>query len=504
VTATAQASQVPEHPLLPFVLKYREDPEAFVREVLGVGPDVFAVIEDGPYKGHRMQIAGIYPNQMEVLRPYAKRARRIAKKSGHGVGKTTVLAWIIVHHNVCRFPQKTACTAPTKDQMYGALYAETVTWFKRLPKVLLDCFDIKAESIHFIPAPTESFTTFKTASPDKPEALAGVHSEGWVLLIGDEASGIPESNFEAASGSMSGHNAVTILAGNPVRTSGLFFDVFNKPELLGQWELVSVSCIGHPNVAPDFIDQMKATYGEDSNAFRVRVLGEFPLAEANTVIPYELAAGALNRDVKPIPVQSVWGVDVGLDHDPAAIAKRRGNVLEEPTEEYRADGDPMRVVAWVKAHWDRTLPSERPQAINVDSIGIGVGVAYRLMELGLPARAVNVAELPSMRAQFPRLRDELWWRSREWLQKRDCSLCGDAELVAELVRPTYDTTVSNKIAVEAKKATKKRTKKPSPNRADAFNLTHATEAEALPAGGFSKQQSAAWNKPLDFTVPGLV
>jgi phage terminase large subunit len=498
---------VQQNPLVEFVNRYRPEPELFVREVLGVGDDVFAVIKDGPYAGRRMQVAGIFPNQRELLEAYKNAGisapRRIAKKSGHGVGKTTALAWVIVHHAATKFPQKTACTAPTKDQMFGALYAETVKWFQKLPDALRSMWEIKAESIHFIPNPVESFITFKTASPEKPEALAGVHSDGWVLLIADEASGVPESNFEAASGSMSGHNAVTILAGNPVRTSGLFFDVFNKPEMLGKWSLVTVSCVDHPNVTPDFIDQMKAQYGEDSNAYRVRVLGEFPQAEANVVIPYELAAAALGRDVAPIPVHPVWGVDVGLDHDPAAMAKRKGNVLEEPTEEFRADGDPMKVVAWVKAHWDRTKPSARPSSINIDSIGIGVGVAYRLMELGLPARAVNVAELPSMRAGFPRLRDELWWRGREWLQKRDCSLCGDAALVAELVRPTYDTTVSNKIQVESKKATKKRTKKPSPNRADAFLLTLATEAETIQAGS-QPEKGAAWNKPLERELKSLV
>lgn len=491
-----------QNPVDEFLSTYEDNPELFVREVLGVGDDVYVQVKDGDLSGRRLQVGGIFPNQHELLEAYGRRDRRIAKKSGHGVGKTTALSWCIVHHNVCRFPQKTACTAPTKQQLWDALYAETVMWFDRLPPKLREVFEIKAESIHHRQAPKESFTTFKTASPDTPEALAGVHSE-WVLLIGDEASGIPEANFEAAAGSMSGHNAVTILAGNPVRTSGLFFDCFNKPEVAGDWTLISVSCVGHPNVSDDFLRQMANQYGEDSNAYRVRVLGEFPLAEANTVIPYELAASALDRDVVPLPVQTIWGVDVGLDHDPAAIAKRKGNVLVEPTEEFRADGDPMKVVAWVKNHWDITLPSARPAAINVDSIGIGVGVAYRLMEMGLPARAVNVAELPSMRGNFPRLRDELWWRGREWLQPRTSSLCGDKLLVAELVRPTYDTTVSNKIQVESKKATKKRTKKPSPNRADAFLLTLATEAESLAAGG-QVAKGAAWNKPLEREIKGLV
>jgi hypothetical protein len=82
----------------------------------------------------------------------------------------------------------------------------------------------------------------------------------------------------------------------------------------------------------------------------------------------------------------------------------------------------MRVVGWVKGHWDRTLPSDRPSEINIDGIGMGAGVAHRLAELGLPARSINVSESGSMSAQFDRLRSELWWKGREWFQKRDCNL----------------------------------------------------------------------------------
>ncbi|MBA3678535.1 MAG: hypothetical protein H0W74_14280 [Sphingosinicella sp.] len=464
---------------LDFLARYAEDPTLFVREVLGGDP---------------------YPDQMELLEAYGRRERRIAKRTGHGVGKTTTDAWILVHHAVCRFPQKSVCTAPTSKQLFDALYAETVTWFRRLPRAIQDLFEIKSESIELREASTESFISFRTSSPEKPEALAGVHSE-WVLLIADEASGIPEAIYEAAVGSMSGHNACTILTGNPVRTSGLFFDVFNKPEMAASWVRLHTTCEGHPNVTPDFMEQVKNTYGEGSNAYRVRVLGEFPLSEANALIPFDLVESAKGRDVKPLPVRPIWGVDVGLSHDASAIAKRQGNVLLEPTEEFKADEDPMRVVAWVKAHWDRTLPSDRPQDINIDSIGMGVGVTWRLMELGLPARTVNVSESAAMNEQFMRLRDELGWKAREWFQKRDCNLCGDDKLAEELVRPTYQPTALGKVKVEGKRETMKRTKKPSPNRGDAFWYTFASEAvtaSGQPAEPMSRKE------PLKRVILGIV
>lgn len=491
-----------------FIDRYADQAELFIREVLGVGEDVYTVIADGEYAGKRMQVQGIFPDQVELIRAYERRDRRISKRSGHGVGKTTSLAWLLVHHAVCRFPQKAVCTAPTSGQLFDALYPETVTWFKRLPDRLVNLFEIKSESIELRAAPEESFISFATSSAERPEALAGKHS-AWVLLLVDEASGVPEAVFEAAVGSMSGHNACTILAGNPVRTSGLFFDTHNKPEVMEMWTRLHVSCVGHPNVSPDFMRQVEATYGLDSNAYRVRVLGEFPKGEANTVIPYSLIQSAYERDVKPLMVRPIWGLDVGLEQDPSCLAQRQGNVLLRETEEQRFDDDLMLVVSWVKGQWDNTLPSMRPSEINIDAIGMGAGVAHRLLELGLPARSINVSEVAG-RDGFPRLRDYLWWKGREWLDKKDSALGGigadgkrwkDEKLGAELSRPTYTPLPSGKIQVEAKRATKKRTKTKSPNRADAFLLTLASEAitsNGEPAKPLSQQE------PLRRPIKGIV
>lgn len=461
-----------------FLARYAGNSVLFVREVLGADP---------------------YPDQLEMLEAYDRGDRNIAKRSGHGPGKTTTLAWIITHHAACKYKQKTVCTAPTSAQLFDALYSETVIWFNKLPAVVRSLFEIKSESIVLIADPEASFISFRTSSADKPEALAGVHSDH-VLLICDEASGIPEIIFESAAGSMSGHNACMILAGNPVRTSGLFFEVFNKEELADRWTRFHTDSEGHPNVSPDFIQQMKDTYGEDSDAYRVRVKGEFPRGESDTVIPFELVQAALARDVKPLPVQPIWGLDVGVENDPSALCQRRGNVLDCPTEEFRADGDPMKIVGWIMGKWHSTLPSQRPSEINVDGIGIGLGVAYRLMELGLPARSINVSESPAMKAQYMRLRDELWWRAREWFQKRDSNICGDKALAKELVRPTYKPTDNSKIKVESKKETKKRTKTRSPNRADSFILTLASEA--ITASG-TDAQPMSWKQPLKRVIKGI-
>lgn len=438
---------------------------------------------------------------------YSKqRKRRISIRSGHGVGKTTELAWIIIHHILTRFPQKTVCTATTGDQLFDALAAEVKAWIQKLPQALQDLLEVKNESIELKAAPNESFISFRVSRADKPEALAGVHSE-YVLLVGDEASGIADIIFEAAAGSMSGHNAITILAGNPVRSSGLFHDTHH--DLKDIWDTFHISCEDCPRVSKDFIEDMRRRYGERSNAYRVRVLGEFPVADDDTVIPAELISMAYGREVQPQMVRPIWGLDVArFGSDSSALAKRKGNVLTESVKEYIGK-DTMELCGIVKVEWDTTPPIDRPEDICVDAIGIGAGVADRLRELGLPARAINVSESPAMRERFLNLRAELYFKAREWFAQRMCHLPRDAggdndkkrTLGKQLAAVKYKFAPNGKVKIEAKDDMKKRGE-PSPDLADAFILTFASEAVTAMTGvGFGAK---SWNQPLKRNIRSLV
>jgi hypothetical protein len=471
------AVAVQDNPFIEFLARYGRDWVALVREVLGGDPDA---------------------NQSQVLQWAASGERRISVVSGHGVGKTTTLAWTIVCHALTRYPQITLCTAPTSGQLFDALAAQTKAWFKRLPSALQELFEVQVEEIRHRGAPHESFISFGTSKAETPEALAGRHAD-YMLIIADEASGIPDPVFEAAAGSMSGKNAVTILAGNPIRTSGLFFDTQHK--LRDLWKTLKISCVGHPRVSQDFLEDMKRRYGEDSNAYRVRVLGEFPTGDDDTVIPYELVEAALRRDVKPALVKEVWGVDCArFGNDSSALARRKGNVLVRPVEE-RKGWDTMRVAGWVKAEYDKIPERDRPEEVLVDVIGIGAGVCDRLMELKVPARGVNVGESPAVfQDRYLNLRAELWFMGREWFERKDCSIGGDDGLMAELVGPRFEYQSSGKIKVESKDDMKKRGVA-SPNKADAFLLTLAGQSVSAIRGS---QSSVSWTTPLKRHIAGIV
>lgn len=467
--------------------RYASAPTLFVEEVLGATPQEW---------------------QRELLDAYGSRSRRISVRSGHGVGKSTVLAWMMVHHLVCRFPQKTVVTAPTASQLYDALWAEFKSWMGKLPPNLLSLFVLKQDRVELAAAPNESFATARTSRAEQPEALQGVHSE-WVLLVADEASGVPEQVFEAAAGSMSGHNAVTVLAGNPVRGQGFFFDTHHK--LADMWTTLVVPCMRSPFVAADYIEDMKRRYGAESNAFRVRVLGEFPVADDDTVIPFDLVEAARHRDVKPATsAQVVWGVDCArFGSDKSALVKRRANVLLELPKTW-AGLDTMQLAGRIKHEYDETPLMERPAEINVDSIGIGSGVVDRLRQLGLPARGINVSETPAVGEKYRNLRAELWFRARDWFAKRDCLLPephGAAQMqrmddfIRELTAIRYNFAATNgRIIVESKHDLKKRGFD-SPDMADAFILTFASHHITLLQGDRGMR---TWRKPLDRPLKGLV
>ena len=459
-----------------WVRRYRHNPVLWVQEVLGVDPDDW---------------------QKEFLTAIARGDRKVTVRSGHGVGKSTGSSWAMLWFFLTRSPVKVVVTAPTSAQLFDALFAELKRWVGELPEMWQSMITVKQDRIVFNAAPDEMFISARTSRAEQPEALQGIHSDH-VMLVADEASGVPEQVFEAAAGSMSGHSAVTLLLGNPTRSSGFFYDTHNR--LASEWTVFKVSCADSPRVSQDYIDEMASRYGEDSNAFRVRVLGEFPRSDDDTMIAMDLIESARMRDVAVNPYAPVvWGLDVArFGSDSSALCKRKANVVLEPPRQWK-DLDLMQLTGAVVAEYEALEVKERPEVILVDSIGLGAGVVDRLVELGLPARGINVAESPSFGTQYRNLKAELWAKAKAWLERRDCLLPNDSRLISELATVRYKFASNGKLQIESKEEIKKRGLK-SPDVADAFVLTFAEEATV---GLHGRSASGSWSKPLKRNLPRL-
>lgn len=359
-----------------------------------------------------------------------------------------------------------------------------------MPEGLRNQFDLKVDRLEIKQAPKESFAVCRTGNKSTPEALQGFHSDN-LLFILDEASGIADIVFEVAEGALSSHGAKVLMTANPTRASGYFYNSHHKQR--HKWHTIKVACADSSRVSATYAEDM-ARYGVDSNIYRVRVLGEFPRAEDDVVIPLELCEAAVQRDVATIEsMPIIWGVDVArFGSDRTALAKRKGNAQFAKTVSWRGK-DTMQVSGIIKAEWDSCWKPHRPEQINVDLIGIGAGVVDRLRELGLPVKGINVAESPAIGERYNRLRDELWFKCLEWLQERDCKLLDDEELIGELTSVHYAFTSSGKMQVESKDEMKKRGMD-SPDIADAWLLTFAS-----PTGN-----KRNWNKPIKYPSLGVV
>ena len=449
------------------------------------GPALFAVEALGlPAEWNPEIKEGVLPWQWDASKQLVLR-RRVSIRSGHGVGKSAFMAWTLLWFHTCYFPAKGGCTAPTATQMSDVLWAELSLWHRRLKELVPALglkFEWKTDTFEMVEAPQESFSVARTARPEKPEALQGLHSKHVIILV-DEASGVADSIFEAGRGSLSSEDSFVVFASNPTRLEGLFYETHHKlRELWGTLQVNGEDC---PLQSQQFREEIAHQYGKDSNVYRVRVQGEFPLEESDTVIPMHLCEAAVVREVKPFG-PPVWGVDVArFGSDRTVLMKRQTNATLEPHMSW-SGMDTMQSAGKVYAEWNKTLPENRPATIFVDVIGIGAGVLDRLLELNLPAVGVNVAEAASVDDRYSRLRDELWFRARRWLEKKDCKLVRDDVLLAELSLPKYTFTSTGKIKVESKDEMKKRCPR-SPDVADAFCLTFGDSADYKGRGSYDPE-----------------
>lgn len=414
---------------------------------------------------------------------------RHSVRAGHGVGKGVLIAILALWFPLTHHDSKAVLTANSQDQLRDNNWPEIRKWHKKLPLELQGQVQIDEERLYIKAEPEMAFVVRRTASKNNPEALQGIHAKH-VLYLVDEASGIPDIVFEVAQGSMSTAGAIACLFSNPTRNSGYFFDTHNK--LRKRWRTWRVNCEDVPR-ARGHIEEIIEGYGKGSNRYRVRVLGEFPTADDDVVIPLALLEAARKRNVETYDVVPIWGVDVGrFGEDSSAVAKRKGNRLLEPVIEWHGL-DTMQVAGRIYREWQRTDDVLKPWAIFIDVIGLGAGVVDRLKEMELPAVGINVAETASDDDRFMRLRDEIWWKGREYFEAKDCCIGDDEALIGELCAVTYDFSSNGKIVVESKKDMKKRGIK-SPNRADAFLLTLSRPDRRRPKVNRAKPQarSSPW------------
>lgn len=439
--------------------------------------------------------------QLEVIRHLDGGGDKVSIKSGHGVGKTCLCSWLAIHYLLFKNDVKVLVTSPSFPQLTDGLIPEIQKWLSVLPEWMSRQIETTSDRMTRSPNNKNNFITFRTARKENPEALAGIHAEN-VLVLVDEASGVAEVIYETGQGVLSTKGAICILIGNPTNPFGFFFKTHT--ELSDLWWCKTVSCLDSTRVDEKYIESQQRTYGIDSREYRVRVEGEFPESGADSVIPLAWLNASVDRSVSRLVGSDkiVWGLDPGRGGDPTGFVERNANTVTEAVELKYVDL--MKVTGWIKKRWDALPARKRPVAIYVDSIGLGAGVADRLLEMELPVVHVNVSEVAALSERFVRLRGEIWYKARAWFEKKDvCIESGivlHKQLITELGAVSQFFASNGKTDIESKKDMKKRGMK-SPNLADAFCMTFAHEG-AVSAGSYSVD---GWGKvdTLSYRAPGF-
>jgi hypothetical protein len=224
----------------------------------------------------------------------------------------------------------------------------------------------------------------RTGRKENPEALQGLHADELLFLI-DEASGVDDTVFEVARGALSTPGARVVMTANPTRTTGFFYRAFHVNR--DSWDCYTLSCLDSPLVAQEYIKEMEAEYGRDSDIYRVRVLGDFPGGGDLQFIRAADVEAALERSYEHDVYKrspKVLGVDVAAyGGDRTVIVERQGIYAHVLWQVHGAET--ATVAGEVARLWD----SHQCSAVFVDATGVGFGVASNLRDLGYSPFSVH-------------------------------------------------------------------------------------------------------------------
>ena len=405
----------------------------------------------------------------------------MARASGHGVGKSTVAAWVILWGLSTMPNTRIVVTANTDLQLRTKTWPEVTKWLRLM--INRGWFKATATAIFSAQAERERLWRADAIpwSEENTEAFAGLHNKGRrVIVIFDEASAIADKIWEVSEGALTDADTeiIWLAFGNPTRNTGRFRECFGR--FRHRWDCAHIDSRSVEGTNKAQLEQWVRDYGEESDFVRVRVRGVFPHAGSMQFISSELveAAASSDRDifwVRDEPL--IMGVDVGrFGDDPSIIRFRRGRDARSIPPIKLRGADTMELAARITDESARF----RADAIFIDGGGVGGGVVDRCRQIGLKVTEVQFGA-KSDRAPvgqdrpigYANKRAEIWGNMRDWL--RTGAIDNDPDLLADLTGVEYGYVLRNgrdAIQLERKEDMKRRGLA-SPNDGDALALSFA-------------------------------
>jgi len=400
-----------------------------------------------------------------------------ATASGHGVGKSACVAWIILWAVSTLNDTKGVITANTETQLKTKTWAELGKWYHLF--IARDLFKLTATSL-FHPERERTWRIDMVPwSERNTEAFAGLHNKGKrILLVFDEASAIPDVIWETSEGALTDRDTQIIWAvfGNPTRSTGRFRECFVGGRFADQWHTRSVDSRAVRFTDHEQITRWERLYGFDSDFFKIRVLGTFPRQGEMEFFRAEEVDAAMNRDIDGHPYDPLaLGVDVArFGSNCSVIWPRKGRDARSiPRESYQGLNT-VELAKCVFSMHERL----RSDGIFIDGGGVGGGVVDNVRNMHLFVYEVQFGAKPDgvnwtqgiEGERYANKRAEMYGALRAWIKTG--ALPNDSDLRRQLLSITYTHNVKDQILLTPKEQMM-REGKPSPDDVDALACTFA-------------------------------
>lgn len=428
----------------------------------------------------------LWSKQTEILRSLVDN-RTTAVKSCHNAGKsfTAALAtcWWIDSHEPGTAVVLTS--APTDVQVKAILWREINRLHGKLGlpgRTNLKEWYLEDQLVAFGRKPSNT----------DPTAFQGIH-DPYVLVVLDEAGGIPKTLWDAASSLVSSRHGKLLAIGNPDHAQAYFSTICDLDAVntitIPAWETPNFTGEEVPEALrdslldPDWVEEKRTEWTETSPIWIAKIEAEFPSDDEDGVVLTSWASECRWLEL-PEDDEPVLGFDVSAGGDRSIVWLRAGRKAVRKWVKV-GEKDPTELARWVQEIIEQTSAV----TINVDAIGVGWGVAGELRLLDVPCQVVpvNVSESADESDKFVNLRAEMWWQARERSRQQQWDLGAlDDDDFYELTAVRYHTqNAKQRIQVERKEEVVKRIRR-SPDSADALLLAfHIGNWEATiqpPAG----------------------
>lgn len=408
--------------------------------------------------------------------------------SGHGIGKSALVSFLIRWIMDTRPFAKGVVTANTAPQLKTKTWAELAKWHSMGITRHWWGMNTSQGNLNYFNKdyPTTWRVDGQTCREENSEAFAGQHvANSTSFYIFDEASAVPDKIYEVRAGGLTDGEPMTFDFGNPTRNSGRFYQQM-RGRFRHRYIRREIDSRDVEGTNKALFDQWEEDYGEDSDFFKVRVRGQFPDQGALQLIPMSYYEDNVGIEVAVQPHDPVvMGVDVArFGDDQSVIWLRRGRDATEGGQDENHPGhwrfqkiDTMQLAAKVV----EIASDTSPDAVFIDGGGVGGGVIDRCRQLGLDVIEINFgakATLPG----YANMRAQMWARMRDALKDGVC-LPHSEDLRTDLTSLEYGYNSKNDLQLESKEDAKKRGLA-SPDLADALALTYAQPVYPVRHGGY--------------------